>query len=285
MAELKRNFLGSKMNISLDDRILPPGEYRLAWNVNVSLSENSDVGALENTRGNRAILEDGITQKGGDYVDMGVAVDSLEDKLYYFFVGPSTEGIYEFDLSVDPETGNPRNDVHRICEFSTSRRVLEFRTSHLITGANVIDELLYWTDGINPPRKININRFRGSGVLQNPDLPYNAVTNKVVSQKDPVVDGNGEPLVGLSALNVMVDPDSQIDYIEPFISDHINVIKRPPLHAPGATCPAVSESDGTVEVDAMTGETPNDLPNTDEVQAQTDLDRISCYLLSITRTD
>ena len=48
MPEIKHNFMKGKMNKDLDDRLLPNGEYRDALNVQVSKSEASDVGALEN---------------------------------------------------------------------------------------------------------------------------------------------------------------------------------------------------------------------------------------------
>ena len=46
MADIKNNFVKSKMNKDLDDRLLSNGEYRDAQNVNVSRSEGEDVGAL-----------------------------------------------------------------------------------------------------------------------------------------------------------------------------------------------------------------------------------------------
>lgn len=45
MAEVKNNFVQSKMNQDLDDRLIPPGEYRSAQNISISRSEGSDVGA------------------------------------------------------------------------------------------------------------------------------------------------------------------------------------------------------------------------------------------------
>ena len=50
MAKAQNTFIKSKMNKDLDDRILSKGEYRDAQNINVSKSEGSDVGALENDR-------------------------------------------------------------------------------------------------------------------------------------------------------------------------------------------------------------------------------------------
>ena len=45
MAKAKNVFIKSKMNKDLDDRLLPPGEYRDAQNVSISRSEGEDVGA------------------------------------------------------------------------------------------------------------------------------------------------------------------------------------------------------------------------------------------------
>ena len=56
MAEVKNAFIKSKMNKDLDDRLIPSGEYRDAQNVQISRSEGSDVGALENVLGNKEIL-------------------------------------------------------------------------------------------------------------------------------------------------------------------------------------------------------------------------------------
>ena len=52
MAEVKNAFIKSKMNKDLDDRLIPPGEYREGINIQVSKSEGQDVGALENVIGN-----------------------------------------------------------------------------------------------------------------------------------------------------------------------------------------------------------------------------------------
>ena len=57
MAETKNSFIKSKMNKDLDDRLLPSGEYRDAQNVQVSRSQSSDVGALENIFGTKSIKD------------------------------------------------------------------------------------------------------------------------------------------------------------------------------------------------------------------------------------
>ena len=52
MPEMKRNFTAGKMNKDLDERLVPPGEYRDALNVQVSSSEDSDIGTIQNVLGN-----------------------------------------------------------------------------------------------------------------------------------------------------------------------------------------------------------------------------------------
>ena len=52
MAEVRNVFIKSKMNKDLDERLLPPGEYRDGQNISVSKSEGPDEGVIENILGN-----------------------------------------------------------------------------------------------------------------------------------------------------------------------------------------------------------------------------------------
>ena len=52
MPEIKHNFMGGKMNKDLDERLVPNGEYRDAMNIQVSTSDASDVGTIQNVLGN-----------------------------------------------------------------------------------------------------------------------------------------------------------------------------------------------------------------------------------------
>ena len=55
MGEVKRIFNQAKIDRDVDARMLPPGSYRDALNVNVGESEGGDVGAVENLKGNEEI--------------------------------------------------------------------------------------------------------------------------------------------------------------------------------------------------------------------------------------
>ena len=48
MANIQRNFIAGRMNKSLDERLVPNGEYVNAVNVRLGSTEDSEIGAVEN---------------------------------------------------------------------------------------------------------------------------------------------------------------------------------------------------------------------------------------------
>ena len=154
MAEIKNTFIKSKMNKDLDDRIVPPGEYRDALNIAISRSEGDDVGALETILGNEA------TQTNGNTITcIGVYIDRTNKRLYYFttdYIDSSPDGISNFA----PITANCAIRVYNANTFTNTTLVsgsfLNFSARSQILGINIIEDLLFWTDNRNQPRKINI---------------------------------------------------------------------------------------------------------------------------------
>ncbi len=55
MPDIKHNFTSGKMNKDLDERLIPNGQYRDAMNIQVSTSEGSDVGTVQNIMGNSIV--------------------------------------------------------------------------------------------------------------------------------------------------------------------------------------------------------------------------------------
>jgi len=157
MGNVQNTFIKSKMNKDLDDRLLSKGEYRNAENVSVSRSESADVGALENVLGNLNINT--FTSEPG-VVAIGSYMDESTDIIYVFLTNYS-------DTSSDSLSNTaPKSAYCSICMYnvnsSTSQTLvkgsfLNFSTTHNMYGINVIEELLFWTDNRNQPRKININ--------------------------------------------------------------------------------------------------------------------------------
>ena len=52
MPEIKHNFTDGKMNKDHDERLVPNGQHRDAMNVQISNSDGSDVGTVQNVLGN-----------------------------------------------------------------------------------------------------------------------------------------------------------------------------------------------------------------------------------------
>jgi len=149
MPEIKNRFTGGKMNKDLDERLIPNGEYRDAMNIQVSTSEGSHVGTVQNILGNSQIAFAGISSDPlNPAICVGAIADEKNDKLYWFIKDTSFDGIFQYS------SGGAITPVL----IDTSGAVLKFNGSKIITGINIIDDMLFWTDNQNEPRKINITR-------------------------------------------------------------------------------------------------------------------------------
>ena len=84
MPEIKRAFNVGKMNRDLDDRLVPPGQYREALNVNIGQSEGSDVGAIENLLGNESVATPSQFAGLADAKCIGAHKDNGTECIYFF---------------------------------------------------------------------------------------------------------------------------------------------------------------------------------------------------------
>jgi len=141
MAEIKNSFLRSKMNKDLDDRLIPNGEYRDAQNISVGKSEADDIGALETVLGNTLATNFGYTP---GFEIIGYKSISNINVIIVFLTNNTNHFIYSYTPNIAPV-------------LLVTGSFLNFSTSNPITGISVIEELLFWTDNRNQPRKININ--------------------------------------------------------------------------------------------------------------------------------
>ena len=69
--KLKNTFVQGKMNKDVDERLLPKGEYTHAENIRVINSGASDIGAIENVKGNKNLTNFSLTNAKtlGSFVD------------------------------------------------------------------------------------------------------------------------------------------------------------------------------------------------------------------------
>ena len=217
MGEVKNNFLRSKMNQDLDDRLIPNGEYRNAENISVGKSESSDVGAIEDILGNSLIAITDVV--GHDYEIIGVYADISNERLITFLKGSGTtkDAIRMYDL-------NSTSSYPLLIEGD----FLNFNADNRIISINLIEDLLFWTDNFNQPRKINIQRAIGdSGYYKTEHsisvakyLPFEAINlykdteANVLSVVDPLnftVTKNEKLAVGMTIVNETI---TAIEYIK-----------------------------------------------------------------------
>ena len=171
MPEIKNNFIQGKMNKDLDDRLLPNGQYRDAQNIIITKSDDSDVGVLQNVKGNKIPYADSVNvvANNPNAEVIGVYVDNQKDRVFYFVTDRST-GVFSDLIGPPGSSGNPLADsdtFHGIYYWSQSSEnvtpklivegaFLNFSKDYLITGVNIIDDMLFFTDNLNQPRRINV---------------------------------------------------------------------------------------------------------------------------------
>ena len=169
MAETKNTFIKSKMNQDLDQRLVPNGEYREAYNISVSQAEGSDVGTLETVLGNILVTDLGLSSTCNAEI-IGYFVDDQNKDIYLFvtnFVDTSSDRVSNYPSDDALCQIWKRNIETNINTKLVEGKFLNFSLTHPIYGINLIEDLLFWTDNRNQPRKINVNSAN-PGSLANP---------------------------------------------------------------------------------------------------------------------
>ena len=183
MPKLKQTFVRGRMNKDIDERLLPKGEYVDAQNIQVSTSESGDVGAIETVLGNQLMNYDGIIAWDDNFgltnaICIGGVRDTSNNKIYWFITADEADAIVEFD-----------QDTTIVAPVLVDTNgVLNFDANYLITGVNILEGLLYWTDDLNEPKVINIATFKaGSAQGSNIFSVHTQVYGRDFIEKDITV--------------------------------------------------------------------------------------------------
>jgi hypothetical protein len=155
MADITNVFVGGKMDKDLDERLIQEGVYRNALNIDVDTDENSNVGSARNSLGN-TIKTDLAALFGVDNINartIGAVTYDADNLIYWIITG-------DFDAVIEHNTITGITTRVLACTDDT----LNFNGNYIITGINYINGFLYWTDDLNPPRKINISRAKGYSI-------------------------------------------------------------------------------------------------------------------------
>jgi hypothetical protein len=190
MANITRNFIAGRMNKIVDERLLPDGEYIDAMNIRMGSTENSEVGVISNTKGNTALTT--LTYINGtplsvDARCIGAIQDSARETIYWFVHDPNfpVGNTGKLDLIVSYNV-NTNILIYHVVSIDSGNGVLtnlNFNPTYLITGVDIIEDLLFFTDDYNPPRVINIKNSYPNPVA---DIDQFSTESILVIKKPPV---------------------------------------------------------------------------------------------------
>jgi hypothetical protein len=157
-------FLGG-MNTDDDVRFVSQGDYRSSTYARSGSAEDQNMGAIESMPGN--VLIENPDYPNGVNTVIGSAKWIENNSIVYFVHNSRDEhSIWTYRL----DTKEIRKVISNltitiplpppfdpIVIETYAGEALNFDVKNKIYHANVIDNLLYWTDGINPPRKLDLN--------------------------------------------------------------------------------------------------------------------------------
>lgn len=171
MANTTRNFIAGKMNKVVDERLIPDGQYIDALNIRMGATEQSEIGVIENSKGNISLTAltyiDG-TPLSADARCIGSLADGEKETIYWFIhdsnfpVGAT--GKLDMIVSFNALTNILTYHIISIDDSNGDNTTLNFNPKYLITGINIVktgnldESLLFFTDDYNPPRFINVRR-------------------------------------------------------------------------------------------------------------------------------
>lgn len=164
MANISRTFVAGRMNKVVDERLVPNGEYIDALNIRMGSTEQSEIGVIENSKGNEKLTTlqyiDG-TPLSNFALCIGAIEDTAKGIIYWFVHDPNFPSITgKLDLIVSYNTISGVLIYHLVSvdDGGNSNTTLNFDPTYTITGVNIIDDFLFFTDDYNEPRVINVNR-------------------------------------------------------------------------------------------------------------------------------
>tara|TARA_R110002020_G_scaffold127405_1_gene285834 strand:+ start:1680 stop:7868 length:6189 start_codon:yes stop_codon:yes gene_type:complete len=197
-------------------------------------------GITQPAMGSGGVWSSGFEFPIGDFIELevddasdyrvGMTVEALDDDSDVVFSGKieqiliTTSSVQNDVLQLYNPVENTEdvfsiNDIEAV-RFS-AERVLSFNPINLITGINVIDDLLFWTDSYSEPKKINITRCKAGCVSG-----ANALTTHTkLMLKDPQ-STNQSSLVTPSTL------ENNNSLVDDLLERHITVIRKAPRTAP-----------------------------------------------------
>jgi len=174
MPEIKHNFTSGKMNKDLDERLVPNGEYTHAENIQVSTSEGSNLGSVQNLLSNYRLPLN--FDYSTDFVCVGSIADEKNDALYWFI---ADNGNWQpryiasnlgnpFPPPITAAVGSPEYSVYD-CKGYSPRFRLETNGDSIIrykASTDILDETIQYV--VTDIKNLTVNLIASDVVI--PDI-------------------------------------------------------------------------------------------------------------------
>ena len=146
------------LNKDDDPRVLKFIELVDALNVRISNNDDGNAGVIKNVKGNTVVAykNSSDTLPAGDNKVIGTVTNLQKDEVFYFVYNSNRDHcIYKYNVSND--------NVIKVYQDN----VLDFTANGFVKADVIVnqynDTLLYFTDGVTAPKKINISKAERGG--------------------------------------------------------------------------------------------------------------------------
>jgi hypothetical protein len=155
MAELKRLFVGAKMDKDSDERFVANGDYIDAINIDIIHSEGGDAGVVRNKKGTTRK----VTLAYTNATCIGGLKHTPTNTIYYFVTSDDYDAILEYHEDADQVTG----------VLVDTNNILGWTPEMKITGIQIIEGNLGWAAEDKEPCSINIatSKSRTASLISN----------------------------------------------------------------------------------------------------------------------
>ena len=154
----KRAF--KKINFDNSPKDFAPGDIAGARNMHIGVTSQGYVGAAEFAMGNTLVPNPNLAP--GNNIVVGQHEDKSNGSLFFFCYNDlANHGIYRFYLETNT------------IEVVKIDSLFNFGKDHFITGIVYLNDLLYFTDYYNQPRKINVAKANDTNKLREASFYFN----------------------------------------------------------------------------------------------------------------
>lgn len=182
------------MDQDTEGRYLGPANYRYLLNARSSITTQGGFGAIEDVMGNELVpnsaLPPGQNKVIGSYEDI-----ADQSCIYFVWNSSGFHGIYRWFSN---RVGFPNGVIETIYKVANpaaytqfNPNPLNFQQDKLVTGVNLVDNLLFWTDNYNDPKYINIDKANETNKIREYNFYINQLDLSVLTTYTINVSLNG----------------------------------------------------------------------------------------------